>query len=107
MQVDPAKVDIPEPVQKEEDAIFVIVHIRSTKVKMKGKTGPLVCPKLFDLLSPVETEAEAGAVAVTGVDNLDALRDGFVDNLHGLNSKIWYSLFYICICIVAVFYFVL
>jgi hypothetical protein len=37
-------VDIPEPLQKKEQAVTAVVHVRSTKVKQNGN---LVCPDLL------------------------------------------------------------
>ena len=95
--MDPANLDIPEPLQKKEkgkgSTILAIVHIRTSKVKESSK-GPLVCPTLAGLTSQTQTLTQTGAGAGAGAGQLinwDGLRDGFVEHLHGLNSTIWYS----------------
>ena len=73
MQMDPAKLDIPEPLQKKEQAIQLVVHVRVDRDRGGASSQ---CPRLADLA------AQAGS-------SVQGLRDGFVEHLQQLDSRIW------------------
>lgn len=71
-KVDPGKVDIPDPIQKQEFSVYVVVHVRTDKVR---SGSGLECPKIDTLSSTAQTTI--------------SLRDSFVKELHLLQSTVW------------------
>lgn len=83
-QVDPGKVDIPEPLRRTDTSVTAVVHVRTIKVRMQSDRHSgtdEVCPQLQAIALP-----DAGADATSAAPSI---RDMFVEELHRLKSSIW------------------